>query len=129
MVGYSIIAGPAKNGHKTHITYDLNSWTNSARSGDVSVKGRSIQDVFDDLFKVNWTYQIHATAECATNNGNFPHVYLYGAENHWGTIITEGKMTQKEVNEMKAHLRKQLDDFEDDIKKKIKVAINDYGDI
>ncbi|KJS40029.1 MAG: hypothetical protein VR70_06500 [Rhodospirillaceae bacterium BRH_c57] len=129
MTGYSIIATKSKNGIATHITYDLNSWTTDARSGKVSVFNRPESAIFDDLFKVNWTYQIHGTAEVTASDGKFPHVYLYGKENRWGLVPLTSDLTAPKLDAVKKHVASELADFKKDILAKIKDAIKADGDI
>lgn len=129
MVGYSIIKRDSKYNIKIHITFDLNSWTGDAKKGVVSVQGKTANQVFEDLFKVDNSYQIHCTAEIKAINGKYPHVYLFGHENHWNNVPLNDTITAKKRDEIKAHCKAELGKFAADVKKAIKTAIDKDGDI
>jgi hypothetical protein len=128
MEGYGIVQKGKFEGDKIHITYDNNSWTAGAYKGvSVQLGDGSADQIFDALFKVDWTYQFHATLELPNASGDNAHIYAFGEKNQkrWQQVADDNQKDKAWITKAQKAVGDVLDTYIKDVKKKIQKVIDD----
>ncbi len=130
MAGYQVSSGKGRfDGYPIHLTFDKNSWS-VASDGGLDVSTLSVQEILDGLFgTVGWANQVHATLEVTLPSGKYPHVYWGGHVNRWDEVErTLGKDAAWSTR-AQAALTAVLDEERAELRKKIKIAKDNDGNI
>jgi hypothetical protein len=120
-VGYAIEPKGKYEGVKIHITYDNNSWTAAAYKG-VSLDFGDEDKIFNELFEVDWSYQLHAALELPNKLDKNGHVYAFGEtqQKRWDEVQKDNGKDDAWIQGAQAALGQVVDAYIANVKKKIK---------